>query len=207
MTESGTPARSFTELSATAGKAARTRAQLLDAAVRLYARRGWGRASAHEICAEAGVANGTFYRYFADRDAIDHAAAIGLAELTAAQLAQNTPESEDARVRVASMTKRFIAAAIDKPWGQLLSVAIASRPELRRAITVHIRADVERGVQQGHFSAVIDEPLIDALGALAMAGLMKTPDQEVAVVATRMATYQLVLLGVDPELAASIASS
>ena len=50
-------------------KRARTRAQLLDAAVRVIAERG-DAFTVNDVALEAGVSNGTFYDYFDDRDAL-----------------------------------------------------------------------------------------------------------------------------------------
>ncbi|MGH3056585.1 MAG: TetR/AcrR family transcriptional regulator, partial [Gaiellaceae bacterium] len=72
-------------------KRTRTRAQLLDAALRVFARKGTGAAPIHEITAEAGVANGTFYNYFRTREELVEAASLHLAgrfadEITASSI-------------------------------------------------------------------------------------------------------------------------
>src|SRR5207302_4299670 len=43
------------------------RAQLLDAAKRVFARRGYPAANIADICEEAGVARGTIYQYFRNK--------------------------------------------------------------------------------------------------------------------------------------------
>ena len=45
-----------------------TEDRILDAALRLLARRGLRKVSMTDICAEAGVSRGTLYRYFTSRD-------------------------------------------------------------------------------------------------------------------------------------------
>ncbi|OUN00318.1 MAG: hypothetical protein BAA04_11085, partial [Firmicutes bacterium ZCTH02-B6] len=47
-----------------------TRARLLDVAQRAFEERGYHGASVAEICRRASVANGTFYRYFHDKDEV-----------------------------------------------------------------------------------------------------------------------------------------
>mgnify|MGYP001072538836 CR=1 FL=1 len=47
-----------------------TRARLLHVAQKTFEERGYHRASVAEICRRAAVANGTFYRYFDDKDAV-----------------------------------------------------------------------------------------------------------------------------------------
>ncbi|MCC6639578.1 MAG: TetR/AcrR family transcriptional regulator [Deltaproteobacteria bacterium] len=46
------------------------RAQILETAVKTFARLGYERASIAEVCADAGIARGTLYQYFADKQAL-----------------------------------------------------------------------------------------------------------------------------------------
>ena len=62
------PFRLFAPEVASLGKSARTRAQLMDAAIAVLARHGIEAASVNEIARAAGVANGTFYVHFRDKD-------------------------------------------------------------------------------------------------------------------------------------------
>lgn len=189
------------------GKAARTRARLLDAAVALFARHGFGRATAFDIAAEAQVANGTFYTYFSDRDDITQAVAIGMAEITAARLAVALPSDEDARARVAYTTICFAAqAAADAAWGKLLLQAIAADASTRLRTTAFIRADLELGLAQGHFAPPIDQALLDAIGALTLAALAASLDGAGHGMAQRMAALQLAMLGVPQRDANDIAA-
>lgn len=64
----------------TQARAQRTRAALLEAARAEFGARGWEGATARSIAERAGVATGSFYQYFADKDA-------ALRELVAARLA------------------------------------------------------------------------------------------------------------------------
>ncbi len=66
-------------------RAIRTRAKLLAAAQREFSERGHGGATARSIAQRAGVATGSFYQYFRDKDA-------ALRELGAARLAQISRE-------------------------------------------------------------------------------------------------------------------
>jgi len=50
-------------------RAQRTRAALLEAAEREFAERGYAQATARSIAERAGAATGSFYQYFADKDA------------------------------------------------------------------------------------------------------------------------------------------
>ncbi len=66
-------------------RAIRTRASLVDAAQREFSKRGYAAATAKSIAEEAGVATGSFYQYFKDKDQILH-------ELARDRLARVTTE-------------------------------------------------------------------------------------------------------------------
>ena len=50
--------------------AALRRTQILDAAMAVFAERGYHRATIREVARTAGVADGTIYNYFADKEAL-----------------------------------------------------------------------------------------------------------------------------------------
>ena len=51
-------------------KSPERRRQILEAAVKTFARLGYERASVAEVCADAGIARGTLYQYFADKQSL-----------------------------------------------------------------------------------------------------------------------------------------
>lgn len=51
-------------------RAARTRAALIEAATEQFEAQGYAKTTARSIASRAGVANGSFYQYFPDKDAI-----------------------------------------------------------------------------------------------------------------------------------------
>ena len=198
----------FTARATGAGKAERTRARLLDAAVALFARDGFGVATAYDIAKAAGVANGTFYSYFRDREDIAHGVALGMAEITAERMAGLLPPSADARTRVAFATRRFVEeAAAHQEWGRLLAQAVTANADLRSRVTQFMRADVELGVTQGWFVVQVDQPLLDAMGALTLAALMQRLGGAPPAISTRFAELQLAMLGVPAAEAARIAAA
>src|SRR5262245_54401598 len=99
----------------------RTRLLLLDAALRLFARKGVGATAIHEIAAEAGVANGTFYNYFRTREEVLEAASIRLAERLQAEITANSTNVRDAGERVAIGCRCFVLQAVRDPtWAAAL---------------------------------------------------------------------------------------
>lgn len=51
----------------------RRREDILDAALKVFAEHGYERSSIEKVCARAGIARGTLYQYFADKQALFHA--------------------------------------------------------------------------------------------------------------------------------------
>src|SRR4051812_47589642 len=94
------------------GVRARTRAALLDAAVRVFARVGAGGAAIHEITAEAGLANGTFYNYFRTREELLDAATELLATRFHAAIGASYAAVDDPAERVAIGSRRFVLQAL-----------------------------------------------------------------------------------------------
>ena len=100
------------------GKSARTRARLMDAAVRVFARVGFEAASVNEIAQAADVANGTFYLHFKDKDEIVTAVAFRIAGDVARQLDEAMSGIDDAVERCSFATRQFIDIAFSEPeWG------------------------------------------------------------------------------------------
>src|SRR3954464_2176363 len=65
----------------------RTRDALLDAAIEVFARRGFHGASLDEIAETAGFTRGAIYKHFADKDELLHAACARVNDRTIAQFA------------------------------------------------------------------------------------------------------------------------
>jgi len=179
----------------------------MDAAMHIFARDGFKAASVHEITKIAGVANGTFYTHFRDREEI--AAAVAYALLNQMEFQTNAAmvDIEDARLRTSMATRLFIDMALSHPdWGGALIRAIWYFSAFRGAVTQYLRADLELGTSQGVFLIELDELVIDSFVSMAMAAvfgrLMGTLD---ASAGPRVAELQLIMLGVVPPLAREIA--
>lgn len=189
------------------GKSERTYAQLLDAALIVFARDGFEAASINDITREAGVANGTFYSHFKNKDEISTTAVGRVLEETAKALAIEQDKLEDAAERVAVGT-RFFARYTHKHkhWGRAYVRAYWTFPKVRQRALRFIRADVEHGVKQGRFPVKVDDFLIDAVGAMAISGIFPHPSgvspEEAGSTA---AEFQLRLLGLSLEEAHEVA--
>jgi len=193
----------FAPEAASLGKSARTRAQLMDAAIAVFARHGIEAASVNEIARAAGVANGTFYVHFRDKDEMASVVSIALAAEIARQLDEDMRDVDSAIQRVVCATCRFLQITSEQPpLGWAFLKACQAFPDFRRQVGVYMRQDIARGVRQGVFTEPVDDFLIDCVGGLVLSALLSSLSGTAAADAgPRTAEMQLRLLGVDREAA------
>lgn len=184
-------------------KSARTRAKLMDAAVRIFARDGFEAASVNEIAYEAEVANGTFYLHFKDKDDIVGEVAFRIAADVTRRLDEALAGIDDAVDRVSFATRQFVNLAASEPsWGWALFRAAWSLPAWRRQAVAYARADLVRGVKQGTFKIKIDDFLVDMFTSMVMTALFgRLQGRADDDAGERVAELQLRMLGVTPERA------
>lgn len=189
------------------GKSARTRARLMDAAVKLFARDGFEAVSVNEIAKVADVANGTFYTHFKDKDEIAAAVAFGIAERVALRLAEAMVDVDDAIERVCLGTRQFIELACSHPdWGRALARAVVVFRELHEGVSAFARADIQRGVDQGVFKVKIDDVLVDSFSAMVMNAVIgRLRGDYPREAGSQVAELQLRMLGADPARATEAA--
>lgn len=203
---SGMTGLTFADAARGEPKRARTRARLLDAAIRVIASRGLEAASIQEIAQAADVANGTFYLHFRDKEEIVAAVAHGISSLIAEQMDAGRPELKDAIYRVAYATQAFIRIAVAEPhWGWVVVHTFYHRVALKSARRRHIEEDVRLGIAQGSFTAEPDAFLFDALSAITKTAILAQLEGRSGPEAGRAAAeYMLRILGVSAPRAAAI---
>ena len=154
------------------GVRARTREALLDAAVRVFARKGAGAAAIHEIAAEAGLANGTFYNYFRSREALLEATSLRLAERLHLAVAASRTAIDDPAERVAIGCRRFVwqvsndpvwAAALLRVWNS------TSTPSVKAADP--LLADLRAGRRRGRLRYASETAAVDLVQGTVLAGM------------------------------------
>jgi len=124
-------------------RAQRTRAALLEAAEREFAERGYAQATARSIAERAGAATGSFYQYFADKDA-------ALREL--------------AQTRFAELAARVDALAISPIAGDQAAVEARARESVHAivaAVLAYHRCD--RGLHAVLAQRRLADPELDAI--------------------------------------------
>jgi AcrR family transcriptional regulator len=189
-------------------KSARTRARLMDAAVRVIAERGVNAASVNEIAAVADVANGTFYNHFQDKAEIVTAVKHGIAAAIDRQMDAARPLYEDGADRVAFATQTFIDIAVQEPdWGWMMVHTQSAGDTGGREGLDYIKADVRRGIDQGRFTAEPCEFLFTAATSMIVAAIRTQLEEGLDAVVGALATeYVLVLLGMSqPDARAIVA--
>lgn len=157
----------FQDHAAGQGKRERTRAALLDAAVQVVAEKGLEAAKISDITTAAGLANGTFYNHFTDKDEILREASYGIAAEVARQLDEEMRGIEDAARRVVTATSRFISILMIEPdWAAVLLGSADHLPGMREDTFRYLRGDLELGVAQGRFNVEVTSFLLDQVAAL-----------------------------------------
>jgi AcrR family transcriptional regulator len=144
----------------------RREAQILDAATRIFASKGYRGATTREIAAEAGVSEGTIYNYFASKYDLLIAMSKRLALESLLQL-DSLPPEEDVRVYVTALVRdRF----------ELLT----KNMDLIRALMPEVLVDDE--LRQAYVEQVLS-PALTYLGAIidnrTRAGVFRQVDAQV----------------------------
>lgn len=139
------------------------RRQLLDAAVRVFARKGYHASRVGDIAEEAGVAHGLLYHYFKSKDdvleAVFHENWSLLQLRIASVLETDEPAAEQLRHVSAIVLRTWlhlpdVVTVVIREFGR--SPELADRiGELAQPIEV-IRQVIERGIERGEFRPDID---------------------------------------------------
>jgi AcrR family transcriptional regulator len=154
------------------GVRARTRALILDAAVRVFARKGAGAASIHEITAEAGLANGTFYNYFRTREELLEATSIQLAERLHVAIAASRSADRAPAERVAIGCRRFVLQAESDPvWGAAVLRVWHSTSTPSTQAAAPLLADLRAGRRSGRLRYPSEPAALDLVQGAVLAGM------------------------------------
>lgn len=159
------------------GKRARTRAALLDGALSVIAQKGIENTKINDITDTAGLANGTFYNHFHDKDEILREVAYGIAGEVGRQIDEEMVTIKDARTRVVTATTRFISLALeDLEWGAVLVGSVEYMPAVRKDIMQYLQADLSLGIEQGVFEIALNQFLLDQIAALVVVSIRTQMD-------------------------------
>ncbi|MAU62583.1 MAG: hypothetical protein CMI62_17850 [Parvibaculum sp.] len=209
MRESGVQQGYFQGQTAGGSKRERTRSALLDATVSVVAAKGMEAAKILDITEAAGLANGTFYNYFDDKESILREAAYGIALAVGRQLDEEMSSIGDAGRRVVTATTRFIEIVVREPdWAHVLLGSAEVMPEMRKDIYRYLRSDIELGVEQGKFDVEVTGFLLDQVASLIGVSIRTQISTGPNAALTRQTCESILrLLGMSPAKARKLAAT
>lgn len=185
-------------------KRERTRRQLVDAGLRVLAAKGEA-LSVSDVTAEAGVANGTFYNYFADREALLDALAAQLL-WSLAEAAAGEPIADPARRFAVASGRVLRRASADPVWGRFV-LRLVNRPRVQHNVDRYLRDDLAAGFESGRFDTGPDDATVDQVVGLLVMTIRRIVEREAAPDAPRRALERaLRALGVARAEAAEVAA-
>jgi len=150
-----------------------TRRRLIEAGEKLFARRGFARTRASDISREAGVAVGTLYLHFTDKEGLLREILFqGFEELHA--VVRRIAETKYSAVResVRAHAEALVGYAAEHPalFQILFSTEVATTAagaELLGALTAHQEERLREGMAEGYFRADLD-PAVAAHAVIGM---------------------------------------
>lgn len=188
-------------------KRERTRASLIEAAYRVFARKEADAVTIDDIIAEASVARGTFYNYFQTREDVLKAVAASLSDEMNQKIWAQSVGIDDPAERMAIAIRQFLHQAIrDSTWGWfIVRIGLVAAP-LSETIERGVMTDLEAGIRLNRFQVDSVQAAIDLIlgtGLMAMRSILEghtTPDHP-----EQIAKIILKTLGVAETEAHSIA--
>lgn len=158
---------------APAGRSARKRAAILDAAAEVFLERGYVGTSMDDVAARAGVSKQTIYKHFADKEGLFTALVLHAVEGVEARIGTASPvphDPEDLVPALRELAERLHAAIVDPGVLRLRRLVAGEAlrfPELGRLY-------YEQGFQRGLSTLAV------ALEQLSERGLLAIDDPETA---------------------------
>ena len=181
-------------------KRTRTRGLLLDTAIDVFSEKGIEAASVNEITAIAGLANGTFYNHFRDKDDLAGNASEAIVLEIGKQLDDEMSDLDQGVLRVTVASWAFLRIAVAAgDWARVLLAQYHRRPVVGTSAFRYMRADLEMAVAQEKLEVEVDDFLMEQLAALMMAALRRQLDEGLQVeMMRRMCENILRVLGLTP---------
>ena len=188
-------------------KRERTRRGLVDAALRLVARKDVGEIALLDVASEAAVSNGTIYNYFRTRDEVLEAVGIAMASEFSDAISALSSDVNCGAQRLSIGVRMFVCrAAYDHQWANALLRIIHSDQTMRSRLATHVLGDLREGLRAGTF-AYEDEGIALDMVVSCTTGAMRSvvEGRVVAEHDQRVAEMILKALGVTPAKAKKIA--
>ncbi len=192
------------------GRAARTRQTLLDAGRALFAARAFDAVAIDDIVAQAGVAKGTFYNHFDDKDALLAAIVADIRAAIEARIGAMNEGITDPPVRIARAICVYVARAVDQPLEGQILLRNDPRGSASAPLNEGLRADLTAGLHSGRLLVPsIDTGLLFVIGivhSLLLAAVRGRERAHMMLTAQQMCALMLRAFGLGHEEAALVAS-
>lgn len=188
-------------------KRERTRQQLIEAAVRLFARQDAGATSLLELAAEADVAHGTVYNYFSSREEMIEAVGTAVSNELSGLITVLSVGIADPGHRVAVGVRTFVQRALAAPdWARVFIRLATFAPQRDAPLATNILRDLRRGRREGAFAFGSEAAALDLVIGATLAG-MRTAVEGRAKAGHDREIAQVILrgLGVDARSAERLA--
>ena len=188
-------------------KRERTRRSLIDAALRLFARKEVGEVALLEVASEAEVASGTIYNYFRTRDEVVEAVGIALADEFAETIALLSHNVDSGARRLSIGVRMFIRRAIADPdWASAVIRVVHFDQAIRSKIASHVLADLRAGAEEGIFSYPDEGIALDLVVSCSVGGMRAVVEgRGVEYHDSKVVEMLLKALGVTPPRARKLA--
>ncbi|MFP1678234.1 TetR/AcrR family transcriptional regulator [Alloalcanivorax sp. C16-2] len=182
-------------------KKARTRRQLLDAALRIYARAGVGGLALNTLD------DGTLYNDFRSREQVLEAVGLELAVQLSEQILTVSEAEESGAERLSIAVRTFTnKARTDPDWTRVLITVIRYAEGMRSALATYLRADLQAGRRQGDFHYAHEEMALSMVISATLGAMNLLVEEGEVERADRIAAEMVLqALGVPPGDARRIA--
>jgi AcrR family transcriptional regulator len=129
------------------------RKALLASAEELFGVNGSAAITVDDIVARAGVAKGTFYNHFRDKDDIEAQIALMIRIEIRDRIAALKSDSDDPAMHIAIAANEFLRLAVERPRrAQILAALLTASADANAAMNAPLRKTLELGTSQGRFS-------------------------------------------------------
>ncbi len=188
-------------------RSARTRAELVAAARRLYAARPFNQVTGDDVVAAAGVAKGTFYVHFDNLNDLQILVADDLAREFDELLQPRRLALDDPIERIAAGCGAFITQALRDPsWGALVAHSAAAMPSVAGVPRKRLREDIDRAARNGQLNGVTADVAFDFANAIVLHAMQTASEKrKSAKQANAIVAGILRAIGVAPAKAAAVA--
>ena len=187
-------------------RSARTRAELLAAARRLYGERPFDQVTVEDVVAAAGVAKGTFYVHFATLAELQTLIADDLAREFDELLQPRRLGLLDPVERIAAGCGAFIVQALRDPaWGALVAHSAAAMPGVASIARSRLKEDIARAAQNGQLGGVTADLAFDFATGIVLHIMRSAPlERRSPAEAPDVVAGLLRAIGVTPDQAAKV---